>query len=150
VDPLDVAILVLRLALVAALYGFLLVVLRASRQTLAAPAARPELPSTAAADVLRLIVVDPGATGLHPGASLAVADGATFGRAPDADVRLVDATVSSNHARITLSPGGWAIDDLGSTNGTTVNGVRVYGRATISPGDEVALGTPRFRVDGEA
>lgn len=144
------AILVLRLALVAALYGFLLVVLRASRQTLAAPAARPELPSTAAADVLRLIVVDPGATGLHPGASLAVADGATFGRAPDADVRLVDATVSSNHARITLSPGGWAIDDLGSTNGTTVNGVRVYGRATISPGDEVALGTPRFRVDGEA
>ncbi len=143
------AILVLRLALIAALYGFLIVVLRVSRQTLAAPTARSDPPSTAAADVLRLIVVDPGATGLRPGASLAVADGATFGRAADADVRLVDATVSSSHARIALSPGGWAIDDLGSTNGTSVNGVRVSGRATIGPGDEVALGTPRFRVDGE-
>jgi pSer/pThr/pTyr-binding forkhead associated (FHA) protein len=54
--------------------------------------------------------------------------------------------VSRRHARITFRDGVWMIQDLSSTNGTTLNGERV-GRATLRPGDILRLGHSLIQVD---
>jgi S1-C subfamily serine protease len=65
----------------------------------------------------------------------------TFGRAPDNDVRLSpqDVRVSAHHAVLVFSDDGWVIEDLESTNGTYVNGVRVR-RARVRSGDVLRFG----------
>ena len=68
--------------------------------------------------------------------------GATLGRSRDCEIVLDDANVSRRHAEIRPGPQGWTIADLGSTNGTRVNGRSVGGGAhPISPGDRLELGT---------
>ena len=62
-----------------------------------------------------------------------------LGRSAEADVRLPDTGVSRLHAEVRLEPDGTYVVDLGSTNGTTVNGRKVT-RTALSDGDRVALG----------
>jgi hypothetical protein len=69
-----------------------------------------------------------------------------LGRHHACDVVLSDLSVSRRHARLTLRDGRWILQDLASTNGTVVNGVRV-GRCEVRPGDRVAIGAERLRVD---
>ena len=70
------------------------------------------------------------------------AGGATLGRSRECDVVVDDANVSRRHAEIRPGPHGWTIADLGSTNGTRVNGRSVSGGAhPIEPGDRLELGT---------
>src|SRR5205085_8952953 len=70
------------------------------------------------------------------------AGGATLGVSRECDVVLDDANVSRRHAEIRPGPHGWTIADLGSTNGTRVNGRSVSGGAhPIEPGDRLELGT---------
>ncbi|MCC6877601.1 MAG: sigma 54-interacting transcriptional regulator, partial [Sandaracinaceae bacterium] len=69
----------------------------------------------------------------------------TIGSAPDADVRLVDPTVSRLHARLEPTDEGLWITDLDSTNGTFVDGVRV-GRALLHEGARVRLGHGELEV----
>ncbi|MDA2988906.1 MAG: trypsin-like peptidase domain-containing protein [Actinomycetota bacterium] len=69
----------------------------------------------------------------------------TFGRAPDNDVVLDDDTVSSHHATLESTPQGLSLTDLGSTNGTFVNGTRVQ-QAVVTQGDAVRLGGVTFVV----
>ena len=69
-----------------------------------------------------------------------------LGRHPRCDVVLSDPTVSRRHAQLTFRDGVWVIQDLVSTNGTTVNGVPI-GRATLHAGDIVALGDQSIQVD---
>ena len=66
----------------------------------------------------------------------------------DADCSLVidGTTVSRRHARITVSHGAVMIEDLGSTNGTHVNGARISAATKLSPGGEFALGSEKLRV----
>ena len=56
-----------------------------------------------------------------------------------------DDTVSRRHAELRLREGSWILRDLGSSNGTWVNGRRVM-EAEVAPGDEVVLGACRFRL----
>jgi pilus assembly protein CpaF len=56
--------------------------------------------------------------------------------------------VSRRHARIVHAGGGLAVEDLGSTNGTRVDGVRVEGRAPLLPGSVLEIGVVRLRVEG--
>lgn len=68
----------------------------------------------------------------------------TLGSAEGCDLRLSDDAVSRRHCRISPDPvGGYAIEDLGSTNGTFVNGVRVA-RAFLPPDAELQLGSTRL------
>lgn len=66
------------------------------------------------------------------------------GRLPDCGVQIVDASVSRYHAEIRARGDGFVVVDLGSTNGTRVNGVRVYERE-LRDGDELAFGTVLVR-----
>lgn len=68
------------------------------------------------------------------------------GRSSGCDVVLSDPTVSRTHARLILRDGRWVLQDLGSTNGSRLNGRRV-GRCQLRPGDELCLGDARLRVD---
>jgi FHA domain len=69
-----------------------------------------------------------------------------IGRHLDCDVVLDDPTVSRRHARLVFRHEHWVLQDLASTNGTRVNGVRV-GRCELRPGDQLAIGTARLRID---
>ncbi|MGW7555473.1 FHA domain-containing protein, partial [Streptomyces rimosus] len=50
-------------------------------------------------------------------------------------------TVSRSHAELRNANGAWLLRDLGSTNGTCVNGRRVVGEVGVQPGDHVAFGS---------
>ncbi|GAB2571318.1 hypothetical protein Aab01nite_04710 [Paractinoplanes abujensis] len=63
-----------------------------------------------------------------------------IGTAVNADLRLTDSYASRRHAEITPSGGRFLVDDLGSTNGTTLNGHRVNGREPLRPGDVIGIG----------
>ena len=75
-------------------------------------------------------------------------DGVTIGRSHDCGVVLDDPNVSRRHAELRPEGEGWAVADLGSTNGITVNGSRVE-RAVLQPGDEIALGRSRLTFELE-
>src|SRR5882757_7565303 len=68
-----------------------------------------------------------------------------IGRSSDLDMVLVEEMVSRKHARIALSDGVIKIEDLGSTNGTFVNGEKVE-RGTLHEGDRVLIGTNILKV----
>lgn len=72
----------------------------------------------------------------------------TVGRAGDNDVVLDSGDVSRYHAVVARGPGGPTITDLGSSNGTFVEGVRLEARVprALRPGDAVAIGTYALRV----
>ena len=70
----------------------------------------------------------------------------TIGRDRGCDVILSGAEVSRRHARLFFRDGSWVLQDLQSTNGTTVNGVRV-GRCELRPGDHLILGGEHLTLD---
>jgi hypothetical protein len=70
----------------------------------------------------------------------------TIGRANDCDCVLTEATVSRHHAELRRDGGRWLLRDLGSSNGTRVNGMRVLEATEVHPGDRVALGDARYRL----
>jgi pSer/pThr/pTyr-binding forkhead associated (FHA) protein len=72
----------------------------------------------------------------------------TIGREPGCDLLVTDITVSRAHARLTRAAGGWLLADLGSTNGTTVNGWRVREPVAVQVGDLVRFGSAKFVVSG--
>ncbi|MEV6654468.1 DUF1707 and FHA domain-containing protein [Streptomyces sp. NPDC051219] len=69
-----------------------------------------------------------------------------IGRDPANGLRLSHDTVSRVHAELSLQGGLWVLRDLGSTNGTTVNGRRVTGAAVVRDGDLVSFGRMAFRL----
>jgi pSer/pThr/pTyr-binding forkhead associated (FHA) protein len=76
------------------------------------------------------------------GMSILLDDELLIGRHADGAGRLADdEEISRSHARISLDRSGFcAIEDLGSTNGTFVNGLRITGPQTLSVGDTIELG----------
>ncbi|MGW0633639.1 FHA domain-containing protein [Streptomyces sp. NPDC002758] len=72
-----------------------------------------------------------------------------IGRDPVNGLRLTHETVSRVHAELTRQGGMWVLRDLGSTNGTTVNGRRVIGAAVVREGDQVSFGRVAFRLSAD-
>ena len=64
----------------------------------------------------------------------------TVGRDPASTVCINDASVSRNHARITVDDEHATLDDLGSKNGTQVMGETISGATILKDGDEVEFG----------
>lgn len=69
-----------------------------------------------------------------------------IGRRPPCDILVLDDAVSSQHAQFLPDAGsGWLVLDLGSTNGTTVNGTRIGTPARLTSGDVVGIGAMTWR-----
>jgi len=70
----------------------------------------------------------------------------TIGRDSRCDLLIEDTSVSRWHARLERAVGRWILTDLGSTNGTRLNGWRVHRPVPVQPGDQVSFGSARFVV----
>ncbi len=68
-----------------------------------------------------------------------------LGRSPSCQLVFGDDTVSRRHAELHIDGGVWMLRDLGSSNGTWVNGRRIV-EAEVAPGDDIALGHCRIRL----
>ncbi len=67
-----------------------------------------------------------------------------IGRSPECDLALPNMTVSWRHAELRRAAGDWVLADLGSTNGTRVNGWLAGQGFIVRPGDCVTFGSARF------
>jgi len=134
------ALWLLRLTFLALLYLFLYTVVRALLRDLRAAAREP------GAELGRLVVVasagDPPA-----GAVFALDAVTTIGRDVNNTVVVDDPFTSADHAALTFRGRAWYIEDLGSTNGTFINGSPVEGVAPLGFGDDLQVGQARFRLD---
>jgi two-component system response regulator AtoC len=84
-----------------------------------------------------LLVVEEGSSSIVP---LPREGALLIGRDPRAEVRVGSTEASRRHARLVLSPDGVAVSDLGSHNGTLVNGERIHGARALAGGDRIAVG----------
>ncbi len=75
--------------------------------------------------------------------------GATLGRSRQCDVVLNDPNVSRQHAEIRPRGGSWVLSDLGSTNGSCLNGRRIENPEVLKRGDEIELGTSALTFELE-
>ena len=71
----------------------------------------------------------------------------TIGRLSDSDLTLPDHNVSRRHAEVRRAGTGYAVVDLGSTNGTMVNGVRISLEHRLQDGDIVSIGSTHVRFE---
>jgi pSer/pThr/pTyr-binding forkhead associated (FHA) protein len=70
----------------------------------------------------------------------------TIGRSRGCDLVLADSTVSRTHAVLRRFGDEWFLEDLGSTNGTRLNGFTIRAATAVRPGDWVGVGRLTFRV----
>jgi pSer/pThr/pTyr-binding forkhead associated (FHA) protein len=86
-------------------------------------------------------------SGKYQGGEFPITEGQEIiiGRSSELDMVLVEEMVSRRHARITLQDGVISIEDLGSTNGTFVNGEKIQ-KGTLKEGDRILIGTSILKV----
>jgi hypothetical protein len=159
-EPLAVA---LKFGFLAVLYLFLLWVARSAMKDLSryegsaaaaepveSPGQRPggrqgAVPDLRAGVVPRLEVV--AALGHEPGTSFDVGEGATMGRADSAEIRVDDPFASSAHARIYPHGEFMYLEDMGSTNGTYLNGRQVKSAERLKMADVIRIGDSEYRYE---
>ena len=71
----------------------------------------------------------------------------TLGRDPVCDILLDDEAVSARHARLSFHHGQWWIEDLISTNGTSLNNEKLTTATVLANGDEIQCGKARLAVN---
>src|SRR3954470_21010368 len=76
-------------------------------------------------------------------------DKAVLGRARGCAVRIPSAEVSRQHCRLTVEDGLVQVKDLGSVNGTLLNGRKIRGKEYVRPGDNLTVGPVTFVVEYE-
>jgi hypothetical protein len=142
---------ILRLCLLALLYLFLWRVLRVIALELRVerlavppvgagpppPGARPAAADRRRGPGGRVVVVEPAG---RAGETFALGEEETIGRAPGCGIRLDDTYVSQVHARLYRRDRHLFVEDLGSTNGTFVNGTRIGGPVRLRRGDRLQVG----------
>jgi adenylate cyclase len=70
----------------------------------------------------------------------------SFGRRESCDVCLKFPNISGQHCEMSFKDGVWYIRDLGSTNGTKVNGDRIQTTKPLRPGDEISIGKRNYKI----
>lgn len=90
-----------------------------------------------------------GALGLADGKRIQLNDeSVVIGRLPECDIALPDPNVSRRHAEVRRHGNEFVVVDLGSTNGTKVNGTHVSGERRLHDGDEISVGATIIRFEG--
>ena len=130
-----------RLLFLGLLYLFLLQVVRALVRDLRAAS------QSAVAELGRLHVLASPAGDPPAGASFSLDAITSLGRDVNNSVVIDDPFASQEHAILTFRGRDWYVEDLGSTNGTYVNGNRVEGVAPLGFGDELQIGQVRLRLE---
>jgi hypothetical protein len=149
------ALLVLKLAFLVLLYLFIWRIVRSAAKDVRmpqesfvlAPGSVPGLGETPAVESGRLVVVKSPA--LEEGDELTL-DSAPLllGRGSRNDVNLArDEYASSNHARVEPRRDGVWLEDIGSTNGTYLNGIRLTRAKKLEPGDVLRVGETELRYE---
>jgi hypothetical protein len=87
------------------------------------------------------------AAGLRAGSAYDLSDGAVLGRGETADIRLEDTFASSHHARLVPQGDVIVLEDLGSTNGTYLNGEPLRGPQPLHVGDSIRIGDSEFTFE---
>jgi pSer/pThr/pTyr-binding forkhead associated (FHA) protein len=87
------------------------------------------------------------AAGLRAGAAYDLSQGALLGRGDHADIRLEDTFASSQHARLVPQGDVMVLEDLGSTNGTYLNGEPLRGPQPLHVGDSIRIGDSEFTFE---
>jgi pSer/pThr/pTyr-binding forkhead associated (FHA) protein len=141
VDAAIVAIWLLRLMFLALLYAFLWMVVRALVRDLRSAAREPTI------ELGRLVVTASPSGEPAAGVAFALDAITSLGRDVNNSIVLDDEFVSTTHAALTYRGRAWYVEDLGSTNGTFVNGSQVDGLSPIAFGDEVQIGHFRLRLE---
>jgi pSer/pThr/pTyr-binding forkhead associated (FHA) protein len=149
----DETLLVLKLAFLVLLYGFIVLIVRTATKDIGgAPQESIVLGAADAAAMraryglkpVRFVVDGPGH---RPPSAIEVSAPTVVGRDHDSGVRLDgDEFASGQHARIDPRPDGVWVDDLGSTNGTFVNGAQITSRRLLQPGDVVRIGETKLEL----
>ncbi len=150
----DTLLTILKFCFLAILYLFFIRVLRAVWAELRgvsapAPAAAAPAPRRAPAprgpwgnrNGTRLRVVEPAD---RRGSTYELGEELTLGRAGGCQVTIDDTYVSQLHARLFLREGQYYVEDLGSTNGTYLNGVPLSGPQPLHDGDRIRIGDSEF------
>lgn len=144
--PFDWFILLLRLLFIVLIYLFLYWVAKVTlRELIAVGTASSQAAGTVAPQASRLEVVDPAQSSYAAGEAIALGHYDTIGRAGDNSIQLDDGYVSGHHAEVAFEHGQWLLRDLGSRNGTFVNGQRVVGPTLLGSGDIVQFGRMQLR-----
>ena len=155
-EPLAVA---LKFGFLAVLYLFLFWVARSATRDMsrheetvpaepvdqAPPRREPSGPDLRAGVEPRLEVV--AAMGHEPGTVFDVGSGATMGRADSSEIMVDDPFASSAHARIFARSEFMYIEDMGSTNGTYLNGRQLRKAERLKMGDVVRIGDSEYRYE---
>ena len=152
----ETTLLVLKIAFLILLYLFIWRIVRSAARDLRLPQesmilspqqASALLPQPAARELGRLVVVESSA--LEEGDIYTLDSKAlTIGRGSDNDLPLDgDDYASSHHARFEPRRDGVYVEDVGSTNGTFVNGIRLTGDRRLAAGDVIRIGETDLRFE---
>jgi hypothetical protein len=142
-------LLFLRIALVATLYLAILQIVFVARREMRqeVKAAAQGAPARARRVVGHLVVLDKGSTQLQDGDVYDIEEITTLGRELTNSIPIESGYISTTHARILFDARDstlW-VEDLGSRNGTYVDGRQVAGRVAVSPGSTLQVGDTRFK-----
>ena len=139
-DGLLLMVWVVRLAFLVLLYIFLARVVRSLLRDLRAAALEP------GASLGRLIVIESPGGDPEAGRSFDLDAITTLGRDVNNAIVVEDPFASADHAVLTYRGRSWYVEDLGSTNGSRVNGVQV-GELVLGAGDRIELGDTVIMVE---
>jgi len=92
------------------------------------------------------LVVEAGETSLQTGFSFPLQRETTIGRASSNTIILADAFVSGNHAKLAYRNGKWWLTDLGSRNGTWLNGEKIATEVQVFPDDLLTIGQVKLKL----
>lgn len=134
----DVVLLIGKLLLLALMYLFLFAAIRAGIGLV-----RGAGPGAVEAGLALKVATGPREL---RGTKVAIAGPVVIGRTPGADIVIADDFISSQHARVSPRGDGAVLEDLGSTNGTILNGQRISAPVLLETGDEIELGTVVLKV----
>jgi pSer/pThr/pTyr-binding forkhead associated (FHA) protein len=141
----------LKLAFIAVLYLFLLWIARSALKDLARPASPsrlvPDERASAQEMARRSVLVSEGGGGLRVGSAFELDGSATIGRSPAVEIQIDDPFASGRHARIYERGGLFYVEDMGSTNGTYLNGERVDAQELLRGDDRIRIGDTEFRYE---